>query len=295
MNTSIKTQSKRVRRIAYGEHEDQFGDLRLPDGKGPHPVAIVIHGGFWRAKVQLDHMNKLVEAITDLGIATWNIEYRRVGQTGGGWPGTFLDSALAADFVRTLAQTYPLDVDRIFAIGHSAGGHLALWLAGRHKLPQDSVLKNSDKHLRLKGAISLAGVCDLELMHDIHKLREKIMGISENPTFDLIGGTPKELQSRYEQGSPIALLPLGIPLVLIHGALDINVPIGVSEHFEKAAIAAGDQIVFWPLTKAEHFKLIDPMADEWSVVKASIQRLLNQNGADQNGYERIEPIANDHR
>lgn len=279
MSTSIETISKRVRRIAYGDNANQFGDLRLPEGEGPFPVAIVIHGGFWRAKFQLDHMNKLVEAITDLGIATWNIEYRRVGQEGGGWPGTFQDSAQATDFVRSLAQTYPLDLARTFTIGHSAGGHLALWLAGRHNLPQHSVLKNSENALRLLGAISLAGVCDLALMHDIHRLKESITGISDNPTQDLIGGMPNDLQSRYKEGSPLALLPLGVPLVLIHGSLDVNVPVGVSEHFAKAAKAAGDQVVFHTLAAAEHFKLIDPEGDEWVEVKAAIIHLLNEKGS----------------
>lgn len=275
MNSFAEKMSKRVHRISYGGDENQFGDLRLPEGNGPFPVAIVIHGGFWRAKFELEHMNKLAEALTALGIATWNIEYRRVGQTGGGWPGTFQDSSHAVDFLRTLVNAYPIDLDQVITIGHSAGGHLALWLAARHKLPQNSILKNSNHPLRLKGAISLAGVSDLELMHDIHKWKESITGVHDNPTEDFIGGMPVDLQSRYAEGSPIALLPIGVPLVLIHGSLDVNVPVGVSEHFVKAAMAAGDSVVFKSISTAEHFKLIDPESDEWSIIKEAVISLLH--------------------
>ncbi|WP_408011107.1 alpha/beta hydrolase family protein [Pseudalkalibacillus sp. A8] len=272
MNSSIE---RNFKRIPYGENENQFGDLRLPKGDGPFPVAIVIHGGFWREKFELEHMNKFVEALTAKGIATWNIEYCRVGQEGGGWPGTFLDSAKATDFVRTLAKSYPLDVNRVVTIGHSAGGHLALWLAARHKLPPNSTLQTSKHPLHLKGVISLAGVSDLALMHDIHQWKETIFGIIDNPTRDLMGGLPKDLQSRYEEGSPMALLPIGVPLVLIHGSLDVNVPIGISEHFEKVAKSAGDTVSFIPIPAAEHFKLIVPDSEVWPVILESSRNLLN--------------------
>ncbi|MBV7508215.1 alpha/beta hydrolase [Bacillus sp. sid0103] len=276
MKFSLDRNVKSLQRIAYGENENQFGDLRLPEGNGPFPVAILIHGGFWRAKYELDQMDKFAEDLTSRGIATWNIEYRRVGQEGGGWPGTFLDNAQAVDFVRTLAESYPLDLDRIVTIGHSAGGHLALWIAARHNLPPNSILKTSENPLSLKGAISLAGVCDPALMHDIHVLREVKTGVSDNPTRDLFDGMPKYLHSRYAEGSPIALLPICVPLVLIHGSLDINVPIGISEQFEKTAKCSGDDVILKAISSAEHFKIIDPESDEWPIVVESIVNLLNQ-------------------
>ncbi|MGO0059804.1 alpha/beta hydrolase family protein [Brevibacillus fluminis] len=262
-------------RICYGENENQFGELRLPDGNGPFPVAIVIHGGFWREKFKLDQMDSFAEALTAQGIATWNIEYRRVGQEGGGWPGTFVDAAQASDFVRTLAADYPLDLQRIITVGHSAGGHLALWIAARHRLPATSIIKGDENPLHVKGAISLAGVCDLDVMYNIHQLREVKMGIKDNPTRDLIGGMPQDCKERYQEGSPMALLPIGVPLALIHGSLDCNVPIGLSQQFEQAAKAAGDDVIIQTISSAEHFTIIDPHAEAWPVVMETILGLLN--------------------
>ena len=144
-----------VRRIAYGADRWQFGDLRLPAGPGPHPVVITIHGGFWRARYGLDYLRYVAAALSAAGLATWNIEYRRIGNAGGGWPGTFLDVAAAADHVRALATTYPLELGRVVALGHSAGGHLAYWLAGRHHITPGSPLY-ANEPLPLAGAVALA-------------------------------------------------------------------------------------------------------------------------------------------
>ena len=272
----LKTVTERnVKRIYYGEEENQFGDLRIPEGEGSFPVAIVIHGGFWRANFDLEHMNAFVNALTDNGIATWNIEYRRVGQEDGGWPNTFLDSGKATDFVKTLAESYPLDMESVITIGHSAGGHLALWLAARHNICSASNLKNGQEPLTIKGVISLAGVSDLALMHDIHQWKDTMFGIIDNPTKDLMGGSPKNLQYRYEQGSPKSLLPIGVPLFLIHGNLDVNVPIGMSEIFEKSAKSAGDTVRFIPIPRAEHFELIVPDSEAWPEILDSFSNLLN--------------------
>src|SRR6185437_16909756 len=118
--------------IPYGQDKYQFGDLRLPSGPGPHPVVIGIHGGYWRKKYGLDWIADGCAALSERGIATWNIEYRRIGNRGGAWPGTFLDVARAADFVRGLAPVHNLDPHRVVTLGHSAGGHLVLWRAARH-------------------------------------------------------------------------------------------------------------------------------------------------------------------
>ncbi|WP_301110026.1 S9 family peptidase [Sporosarcina sp.] len=273
----INTKEKNnVIRIAYGANESQFGDLRIPDGTGPFPLAMIIHGGFWRARFDLEQMNEMAEAFTAKGIATWNIEYRRVGQEGGGWPGTFLDNAAAVDYIRVLAKSYPLDVSRVITIGHSAGGHLALWLGTRHKLPSNSMLHTSEHPLPLKGVISLAGANDLETMHDIHQWKETLFGIVDNPTRDLLGGKPNEQAERYKEGSPYELLPIGIPLVLIHGSLDVNVPIGLSEHFEKEALKEGDSIILKTIPMAEHFELILPETESWLILLESANRLLGR-------------------
>ena len=130
-------------RIAYGPGPQQFGELRLPDGAGPHPVVIVVHGGCWLAEYDLGYMSSLAAALTADGVATWSIEYRRVGDDGGGWPGTFDDVGAAADHLREIAAEHELDLERVVAVGHSAGGHLALWLAARHGLSVDGGLRGA--------------------------------------------------------------------------------------------------------------------------------------------------------
>ncbi|MGH8590115.1 MAG: alpha/beta hydrolase, partial [Gammaproteobacteria bacterium] len=144
----------------FGSDPIQFADLRLPKGKGPFPIAIVIHGGCWMKFADLQNTAPLSDALRHAGIATWNIEYHRVDNTGGGWPGTFNDVAAAADHVKTIAKTYELDLTQVIVIGHSAGGHLALWLAARHRLPKNSPLY-VEKPLPIRGAINLAGPANL--------------------------------------------------------------------------------------------------------------------------------------
>src|SRR5262249_27624473 len=134
-------------RLAYGTDQFQFGELRLPSGGGPFPAAIVIHGGFWRAKYDLEYIRPVCDALAGVGIASWNIEYRRIGNSGGGFPGTLDDVVSAGDYFTSITSRFKLDSSRVIAIGHSAGGHLALWLASQKKF--------------LTGAISLSGVVDL--------------------------------------------------------------------------------------------------------------------------------------
>src|SRR5215468_1564796 len=187
-------------RVSYGSNEFEFGELRLPKGPGPHPVAVIIHGGCWMSEYGLSYMGHLSAALTEVGVATWSVEYRRVGNQGGGWPGTFEDVARAADHLRKIAKTYPLDLNRVVAVGHSAGGHLALWLAARKLLPKDSPAYSHDP-LPLRGVVSLAGVTDL---------RRNGTACDANVT-QLMGGAAKDKAAIYNQASPIELLPLGVP------------------------------------------------------------------------------------
>lgn len=255
-------------RIAYGTGEWQFGDLRLPAGDGPHPVVIIIHGGFWKARYGLDLMDPMADDLTARGLATWNIEYRRVGHEGGGWPGTLQDVARAADHLRELAPQYGLDLTRVVSIGHSAGGHLALWLAARHRIPAGSELAVSAEPLRLAGAVSQAGVTDLRLMWQVRQV--------ESPVANFLGGTPAELPARYAHASPAELLPLGVPQVLVHGLDDTDVPPVLSTAYYEAARAAGDPIELVTLPGVEHFKVIDPASEAWSPIAQAVLRLVGR-------------------
>src|SRR5215468_9805667 len=187
-------------RVSYGSNEFQFGELRLPKGPGPYPVAIVIHGGCWMSQYGLSYMGHLSAALTEAGVATWSIEYRRVGNQGGGWPGTFEDVSRAADHLRKIAKTYPLDLNRVIAVGHSAGGHLALWLAARKILPKDSPVYSPDP-LPLRGVAPLAGITDLR----------RVGTACDANVPQLMGGSATDKTAIYNQASPIDLLPLGVP------------------------------------------------------------------------------------
>jgi acetyl esterase/lipase len=253
-------------RLRYGADPLHFGDLRLPQGPGPHPVAVVIHGGCWLADYDLEHIGNLSAALAKAGIATWTLEYRRVGNDGGGWPGTFQDVAAGTDHLRTLAGTYPLDLGRVVTIGHSAGGHLALWLAARHKLPEGSPLRSADP-LKLRGVVALAAISDV-------RAYAEGKGGCNSAAPKLMGGSPAEVPDRYAQVSPIDLLPLGVPVRLVHGALDPIVPPEQSRAFETRARAAGDDAQVWAQPGMGHFDLVSPKAPTWPEVERAVRTLL---------------------
>jgi acetyl esterase/lipase len=260
-------------RAAYGSLPLQFGELRLPSTKGPHPVAIVIHGGCWLAKlgnfdpraVALDNMRPLAAALTDAGIATWNIEYRRLGDEGGGWPGTFRDVANAADHLRALARQHPLDLKRVISIGHSAGAHFALWLAARPQLSKTSDLYTGDP-IRLAGVASLDGPADLKATI---ALQRPVCGA---PVItDLLGGSPEERPERYRDGSPIERSPLGVPQAFFTGQMFA----AHAAPYEAAAKRTGDAVEVLPSPTAGHFLFIDPQSEMWPRVMSRVRRLLS--------------------
>jgi acetyl esterase/lipase len=252
-------------RIQYGKDPLQFGELRLPKGAGPHPVAIIIHGGCWLSEYGLSYMGHLAADLTGAGIATWNLEYRRVGDDGGGWPGTFQDVALGADHLRMLAKTYPLDLNRTIAMGHSAGGHLVLWLAARKRLPKDSPLYAADA-LPLRGVVGVAAIPDLSATGTA----------CDQTVIRLMGGAPEDLRSRYQQASPIELLPLGVSQILIHGETDNLVPASLSKNYAEAAKGKGEDVKFVAIENASHFELVDPSSFAWPKVKEEVVRLLGK-------------------
>ncbi|MBV9021655.1 MAG: alpha/beta hydrolase [Ktedonobacteraceae bacterium] len=253
-------------RLAYGPATQQFGELYLPETSQPSPIVVLIHGGFWHTQYRLSLMTGLAIDLARRGIAAWNIEYRRVGDSGGGWPNTLLDVAAATDYLQTIASTYALDLGRVVTLGHSAGGHLALWLAARSRLPSDSPLATTGTPLALAGVVSQAGVVDLE-----HGWR---LRLGNNAVRALLGGSPSQVPERYAAASPAALLPLGVPQVLIHGSWDTIVPLELSQAYEGKAMADEDQITLIELPDTDHFALIDATSKAWEVTVREIEKLF---------------------
>ncbi|MFQ5790816.1 MAG: alpha/beta hydrolase family protein [Acidobacteriota bacterium] len=252
-------------RIPYGNDPLQFGELRLPEGPGPHPVAVVVHGGCWLARWDIQHIGRLAQALTDAGLATWTLEYRRIGNPGGGWPGTFQDIAHGADHLLTLAKDHALDLNRVLAVGHSAGGQFVLWLAARHRIPEGSPLHSKDA-LRLRGALALAAAPDLALAHR--------KGVCDNVIDKLMGGSPEEVPDRYRQGSPIEMIPLGVPQILVNGAHDLPRRLAAVEGYAQAARDAGDSVQVITAEDSAHFEVIAPDSSTWPMVRDAALSLV---------------------
>ncbi len=252
--------------IAYGPEPLQFGELRLPEGRGPFPVAVIIHGGCWLKQYDLKHAAREATALTRLGIATWTIEYRRADDFGGGWPGTFYDVAHATDYVTQLAARYPLDLKRVVLVGHSAGGQLALWLASRPHRP--SAQPNPDSMpLAVSGVVSLAGITDLRTFG-------ARSGRCSAAVMTLLGGSADDQRARYDAVSPLELLPLGVPVRLVHGTVDKSVPVEQSQEYNARAKSAGDDVKSSIVSDAGHFDLIEPSTIAWPAVTRAVRNLL---------------------
>lgn len=231
---------------SYGGDPLQKGELRLPKGKGPFPVAVVIHGGCWSAKIEdWQGTAPLADALAARGIATWNIEYRRTGNPGGGWPGTFEDVAAATDYLAVLAKTQPLDLTRVAVVGHSSGAHLALWVASRPKL-HDPVAGGLT--VRPRTAVAIDGPGTLAPFVGIDA---QICGAPAIVPF--MGGTPQDKGAAYTLASPQDHLPLGVHQLVVLGALGM-----MMEPYTQAALASGDTVVKLAPGGADHFNIITP-------------------------------------
>lgn len=254
-------------RVSYAEPASCFGDLRLPDGDGPFPVVLLVHGGCWLADYDLGYISGLAAAITAEGYATWSIEYRRVGEEGGGWPGTFEDVAAAADHLRVLAESHPLDLDHVVAAGHSAGGHLALWLGARQLLPADDPLRGAEP-LELAGVVSLAGIPDLAAYNSPEGCGSVVPG--------LLGGEPSEHPDRLKRVSPIEMLPLALPRILIAGGQDTIVPVVHAMNYAEAG--GSDPISTVVVDSAGHFELTTPEGPAWQELRKALRGLAATSG-----------------
>lgn len=256
------------RTLAYGSDVNQFGQLFLPQGHGPFPVAVVIHGGCWKKFADLKNTVPMSDTLRKAGIATWNIEYRRVDSEGGGWPGTYRDIGAAIDYLRTIAGEYRLDLKHLVLVGHSAGGHLALWAAGRRGLPESSSLYMKNP-LPVSGVVNLAGPGRLQTLQADHL--QKVCG--SVPVTQLLGGEIDKVPERLREGSPAEMLPLGIPQVLITGSLDWLIPPAFGDEYVALAKRAGDRAELTVIEGAGHFEIIAPGTQAWPTVEKAVVSL----------------------
>lgn len=240
-----------MRTYEYGPARSQVADLRVPWGAGPHPVAVLVHGGFWRRPWRSDLMNALAVDLTRRGLATWNLEYRRLDIAGGGWPGTFADMRSGLNALTTAAGEHRLDLERIVIIGHSAGGHLALWACAAHR----DGMPGGRPEVRPRVAVALAGIADMAAA-----AHRRLGGDAAQA---LLGGEPEEQGERYRLASPFELLPLEVAQLLVHGDLDEAVPPELSPAYAERARAAGDEVEMMRLAETGHAALIDPRQPFW--------------------------------
>ncbi len=237
----------RYQTLKYGSEDDQEGDLYLPEQRGI-PVVCLLHGGFWRMPYGREAFGAVALDIVSSGLAVWNLEYRRIGAPSGGWPQTFADVAAGIDFLGELrAGGVPIDVDRVIVVGHSAGGHLALWSAARGKRKGDL---RRPAQVQPLAAAGLAAIVDLEGAFS--------SGAGRGAVAELLHGSPKELPERYAQASPLSLLPLGVDQLIVHGSADEVLPVEMARTYCQAAAAAGDSVQYSELSGAGHMDSLDP-------------------------------------
>jgi acetyl esterase/lipase len=245
--------------IAYGDDPLQFGELRLPAGNGPFPVIVFMHGGCWMSEYDIAHSRKLTDAFARAGIAVWSLEYRRIGDPGGAWPGTFDDIEAGIAHLSSLVEPHLLDSERVIVAGHSAGGHLAIWIAQRiEELQADDVI-------RPRGVLGLAPAPDLEYLSK--------NGTCGNAATLLMGGTPDEYPERYAFGSVTNRIPQSTPQIAVVGKYDETWrPVGV--RYAKAAAEQGAPISVIDAPESGHFEMIDPDSTTWPLVLGAARELL---------------------
>lgn len=237
-------------RFSYGDHPSQYAELTLPTGSAPAPVVVVVHGGYWTARYGAELGRPLATDLAARGFVALNVEYRRVGD-GGGWPQTGEDVAAAVDALRE--RPAGLDLNHVVGLGHSAGGQLVGWLAARRGAA-----------VALTGAVLQAGVLDLA--------RGSELGLGDGAVDAFLGGTPRQVPQAYAQASPMALVPLGVPTVAVHGTRDGLVPIEQSRDFVAAAVAAGDRAEIQTFD-GDHFDPITVGTEAWDLCVDALTRL----------------------
>ncbi len=249
-------------RYAYGAHPLQFAELSLPESLPPHPVICLIHGGCYRELYDLRPLSSLVTDLVGRGYAVWNIEYRRHG-CDGGFPRMFLDAAAAVDFLRQIAVEHELDLDRVISAGHSAGGHLALWLAGRMRIPAENPLYSADP-TPIQAVLALAPLTDIASGWRRGACGEALL--------DVMGGSPEEAAENYRAGSPVQLLPLGARQMILVGEHDSDI-LQEARQYTEAAAQHGDQVQLLVVPEAGHFEVVAVRSAAWRMVCGALQQL----------------------
>lgn len=243
---------------SYGRDDIQVADLHLPAGDVTgRPVVVTIHGGYWSSVYDRSLQDAVVADLVAAGWAVWNVDYRSVGN-GGGYPQTFDDVAAACDLLVEVGGRMGLDTARVAVIGHSAGGALALWAAARHRLPPGAA--GADPRLRPVAVVSQAGVNDLVSAAD--------QGLGDGAVVALLGVEPDDDPEKlYAVTSPVALLPLGIPTMVVTGDADTSVPPGQTTLYAQAATAVGDPVQLQMVAGEGHFEHLDPSSQVWAVTR----------------------------
>lgn len=257
--------------VRYGDQPYQQVDVWLPAGKGPFPTVLMVHGGCWTTSIaDRTLMNWIANDLRKDGIAVWNIDYRGVDRPGGGYPGTFLDAAAAADALRANAATYHLDLNHVVAVGHSAGGHLALWLAARARLPKGSALWRQNP-LPIASVVSLGGLPDLEAT-----AASPDNGCGTDVVAQLTGAPTEDRRDVFADTSVPRLLPLGIPQHLVNGENDRIIPTRMGTSYVSRAQVAGDSATLDQIPATGHVELIAPESAAWGRAKQRIRAALRQ-------------------
>lgn len=248
-------------RISYGPASEQFGVLRLPRGPGPFPVAVIIHGGCWLSIADHRYLEPLAVGLNEAGWATWSLEFRRIDMAGGAWPGILRDVAAGMDYLRTVAAREPLDLDRVVALGHSSGGHLALWAALRSGLDEAGAREDglwSDAPLPLRGAAGLAPIADLDDYRGYSRCGSTIV-----TDFLAADGVAGEEERRQSLSDPARLVPSAVPQLILLGELDEVVPPAHGRAYLERAAAAGQDVELRVVPGAGHFELVAPWTPAW--------------------------------
>ncbi|MFC4397397.1 alpha/beta hydrolase [Arthrobacter sedimenti] len=257
-------------RYDYGQDPSQWGELFLPDlppGGKHRGVVVVIHGGYWRPQYGAELGEPLAQDMADHGMAAWNLEYRRAGN-GGGWPGTFQDILAGIDKLRALAEPHSLDLSKVVALGHSAGGHLAVWAAGRERLRElgaEDGLQVENDGVRLTGVVSQSGVLNLA--------EAERLNLSNGAVANLLGGPSSDFPERHRMADPMAALPLGVPVYAVHATEDVDVPLSMSATYVDAG-RSGPVPAELVMVPGDHFALIDVSAEAYVTCRDLVGRLL---------------------